>query len=181
MIGPLSGSGMDRFSRQCRVDVESLSFGTAGFYLLDDTNQETAPRAPETPMLLGGRLLRNIEAILNYGDNLFIFKDGQGKVKFLPLMRTRSGHLVVDMCEPSVSLTCFSEQMRREYGVRLPSSQEDVKQVFGVPGLGSKGSRDFQYPTPGTNPWIEFRSILDFPDFPMGGGGLRPPPDSSSF
>ena len=72
-----------------RVDVEIEALGLLSFYILDDTMDGEAPRAPETPMFLGGRILRRLQAVLNYGENLMMFKDGQGDIRFMPLRVTK--------------------------------------------------------------------------------------------
>ncbi|CAE6957766.1 RE1 [Symbiodinium sp. CCMP2592] len=89
-------------------------------FLLDDESSNEAPKAQNTPLLLGGRTLRSLQAILSYGDNMMTFRRPlEGDLAALPLYPTKNGHLAVDLSEKCCALGFLQEFVRDEFGLNL--------------------------------------------------------------
>ena len=71
-----------------RADVVTAALGLLPVYFLDDYHSQT------TPLLLGGRVLRELQAVINYGDRTLIFQKRGGDLRLLPLGSTPGGHLI---------------------------------------------------------------------------------------
>eukprot|EP00439_Symbiodinium_sp_Y106_P051132 s3318_g6.t2 len=114
------------------------ALGPLSFYLLDDTCSHETPKAQNTPLLLGGRALRSMKAILSYEDNLMTFEkeDGSG-LAVLSLHPTRNGHLAVDLKESSTPLGIFQAFVQEELGLNvvMPGEPRHSLDVFKNPGL----------------------------------------------
>lgn len=77
-----------------RVKFLTAALGWLSFYILDDPEPYGGTAAQDTPLLLGGRVLRSLEAILSYSDNMMTFKKpGSNELAALQLHPTKNGHL----------------------------------------------------------------------------------------
>ena len=121
-----------------KVRFWTPALGPLSFYLLDDTCSHETPKAQNTPLLLGGRALRSMKAILSYEDNLMTFEkeDGSG-LAVLSLHPTRNGHLAVDLKESSTPLGIFQAFVQEELGLNvvMPGEPRHSLDVFKNPGL----------------------------------------------
>ena len=121
-----------------KVTFATNALGPLSFFLLDDTSSHEAPRAQDTPLLLGGRTLRSLKAILSYEDNMMTFEkaDGTG-LAVLALYPTKNGHLAVDLSESSTPLGVFQSFVLEEFGlnIAMPGDEAHSLDVFKTPGL----------------------------------------------
>ena len=88
-----------------RADIYGTSLGNISFFVLDGM-------ARKTPPLVGARTLRDKEAMVSYGNGLFLFKEGSaGEPKSVRMQALRSGHVTINLATTvsEISPQLFSE------------------------------------------------------------------------
>ncbi|CAE7799825.1 unnamed protein product [Symbiodinium sp. CCMP2592] len=118
-----------------RVDVVTAAIGLMQVYLLDDASSQ------ETPLLLGGRILRELQAVINYGDRTLMFQKRGGELRLLPLGSTPGGHLIVNLATSSRSLGPVKTYLAERFGVQMPMESCNVKAVLSTPGFSDEARR----------------------------------------
>ena len=79
----------------CRVDLHDTAIGPLSFYVLGDS-------AKETPLLLGGKTLRELDALMAYQNDLFIYKAQNSEVPSwfaVQMQQHPSSHVSIDLTE----------------------------------------------------------------------------------
>ena len=128
-----------------RVDAYTPALGLVSVYVLDDPNSQ------DTPLLLGGRTLRQVKATVNYGDETLMFLRRNGQLAFLPLVSTLGGHMVVDLAVRSTSLGAVQDYLRKELGVVLPEGEVETQRSLMTPGFSYECRRGTGKHIPGTD------------------------------
>ena len=127
-----------------RVDVITAAIGTFSIYVLDHEASQN------TPLLLGSRALRALQAVINYGDHTLLFQRRSGEVRLLPITTTPGGHLVVDLAMRSTGLGPVRQYLAEKFGVVGPPEEEVLKQMLAVPGFSEESRRGQSTMIPGT-------------------------------
>ena len=76
------------------------------------------PKAQNTPLLLGGRTLQALQAILSYGDGIMTFRRDE--------YPTNNGHIAVDLGESATTLGFLHEFVKDEFGINLAIPGGDI-------------------------------------------------------
>ena len=126
-----------------RVDIITAA-RTLSVYVLDD---ETAQ---QTPLLLGGRALREIQAVVNYGDHTLMFQKRTGELRVRPVSTTPGSHLLVDLASTSKPLGSVKSYLAERFGIEVPEDLETLKNVLSVSGFSEEARRGRGPAIPGT-------------------------------
>ena len=128
-----------------RIDVYTPALGMISVYTLDH------PSSQDTPLVLGGRTLRQLKATVNYGDELLMFSRRSGQLAFLPLVSALGGHMVVDLAARSTPLGPIQDYLKNELGVVLPDDDRQVQWSLMTLGFSDECRRGTGKHVPGTD------------------------------
>ena len=127
------------------VDLYTPALGMVSVYIFDH------PTSQDTPLLLGGRTLRQLKATVNYGDETLMFLRRGGQVALLPLVSTLGGHMVVDLAMRSTPLGPVQDYLEKKLGVVFPGDRGSVQDTLRTPGFSDECRRGSGRSTPGTD------------------------------
>ena len=102
-----------------KIRLWTCALGWLSFYLLDDESS----RETNTPLVLGGRALKALQAILSYGHGIMTFRrDEEKDLAVLPLYPTKNGHIAVDLSESATTLGFLYEFVSDEFDINLDNA-----------------------------------------------------------